>query len=209
MLQGFQGAEVCCRRCGGTIVAASPGSLPKTPKPGNLPARARRPNNPEIDAEPEGQVPEQTPGNGFSFDRWRESRPKRLPLGGYDISGYIRPEPAVSLAHQEPATEPSKPLTAPPEEQEPMRSTILQKPYSPREEEIHPPLAETALSPPDETQSPAKTPKNRIRFPAGSSQYVQPRTSHIVFLYLMLLLLGGCGYLLVRLLSQILNGGSG
>jgi predicted Zn finger-like uncharacterized protein len=209
MLRGFKWAEVRCRRCGGTIVVAIPGAPPGTPKQGNRPAHPRGPELPEKEAEPEGQVTEQPPGKVYSLDRWRESRPKRLPTGGYDISGCIRPEPVVSLAQQEPATESAEPPTAPPEEQEPVRSSILQEPIYPRKEEPPPPPVETALPPPDETPSPAKSPKRRLRFLTGSSYSLEPSPSHIVFLYLMLLLLGGCAYLLVRLLSRIMSGGSG
>jgi hypothetical protein len=208
MLRGFKGSEMRCRRCGETIVVATPGSLHGTPVPGNQPSRPRRPNIQEKEAEPEEEVPEQAHGKVYSLDRFRESRPKRLPIGGYDISGYIRPEPANSLARQERSTGSSEPLPAPPEEQEPVRSSILQEPTYPRIEEIPPPPDDTALPPPDESPSPAKSPKRKLRFLTGSSS-IEPRPSHIVFLYLILLLLGGCGYLLVRLLSRIMTGGSG
>ncbi len=211
MLQGFQGAEVRCRRCGGTIVVAIPGSHPGTPEPGNLPERNHRPTIYEKEAQREAGVPGRAPGPGnvYSLDRWRESRPKRLPVGGYDISGCIRPEPTGSLALENPSTGSSKPFTAPPEEQESVRSGIIRNPFDPQNEEIPSPLVETAHPPPDEMQSPAKTPKRRWGFLAGSSRFIEPRPSHIVFLYLMLLVLGGCGYLLVRFLSRIMNGGIG
>ena len=222
MMKGFKGAEVRCRKCGGTFVVVTPGTVPGEPEPADRRIRTERPPSShapnEIDGpaggredSPPGDAGERlqsteaathpcatpveetypappVPANVYSLNRFREALPKRLPTGGYDISGAIRPEPSFSPAERIPAAMP--PLPAPREEKKPVQETVLEEP----------------VQPPRESKIPELSPSDGSQFRAGFTHSVYPRLTDIAFVYLLLLLLGGGGYLLVHFLSLMLNG---
>jgi len=183
MMKGFKSVEVRCRKCGGTFVVVTPGTVPGAPE-----AATQLRAAPVEETDPAPTVPD----NVYSLNRFREARPKRLPLEGYDISGTIRPEPAVSPAERIPAATP--PLPAHREEKKPIPETVLEEP----------------VQPPRESKIPEFfLPSDGSQFRAGFTYSVYPRLKDIAFVYLLFLLLGGGGYLLVHFLSRMLGGESG
>jgi hypothetical protein len=130
-----------------------------------------------------------------------------LPTEGYDISGTIRPEPAVSPAERIPAATP--PLPAPREEKNPVQETVLEEPVQWRIKGNLNPSDGDPVVPPRESKTPELSPSDGLQFQAGFTHSVYPRLTDIAFVYLLLLFLGGCGYLLVHFLSRMLGGGSG
>lgn len=147
------------------------------------------------------------PGNVYSLYRFREARPKRLPTGGYDISGTIRPEPAISPAERITAATP--PLPAPREEKNPGEDTLFEKPVQWGIMGTPNPSDEDPVVPPRESKIPELTPSDGSQIQARFTYSEYPRLTDIAIVYLVLLLLGGCGYLLVHFLSRIMVGGSG
>lgn len=150
------------------------------------------------------------PDNVYSLNLFRESRPKRLPTGGYDISGWIRPKPVVPPSERKRLEEPSPPLTELPGKWGMIPSSIHEDPIKWDQEDIPPLSTEALLARPKETPVRRNSPHGKSRSRSRLSTSVYPRPLHIAIVYLLLLLLGGCGYLLVRLLFQIMgNEGNG
>jgi len=147
------------------------------------------------------------PDNVYSLNRFREERPKKLPAGGYDISGTIRPEPAVSPAEEIPAARPL--LAEPREEKKPEQETLLVEPVQRRTRGNANPSDGDPFVPPREPKIPELSPSDGSQFRAGFTYSVYPRPTDIAIVYLLLLFLGGCGYLLVQFLSRMLDGGGG
>ncbi len=159
--------------------------------------------SPAEEPDPPGAVTE----NVYSLDRFREARPRKGLTGGFDISGSINPEPALSLEEAEPPEPPPRPLAPPPENREPGPASLLDTPVRWENEgfdassgEIRPPAAGPRA---DIEESILR----RSPFNASFSNSVSPRPSHVAMVYLFLLFLGGCGYLLIHLLSGLMNGG--
>jgi hypothetical protein len=147
------------------------------------------------------------PDNVYSLYRFREVRPKRLLTGGYDISGTIRPEPAISPAEKIPAASP--PIPAPREEKKPVEDTLREKPVQWRIKGTPNPSDEDPVVPPGKSKIPELSLSDGSKFLARFTYSEYPRLTDIAIVYLVLLLLGGCGYLLVHFLSRMMGGGSG
>jgi len=241
MMNGFKGAEVRCRKCGGTFVVATPETVPGKPEPADRRIRTERPPSfhsrnetdgpaggredalpgdpgkrllPTEAASHPGATPvEETdlappaPENVYSLNGFREVLPKRLPTGGYDISGTIRPEPSFSPAERIPATMP--PLPAPREEKKPVQEAALEEPVRWRIKGTPNPFDGDPFVPPRESSIPELSTSDGSQFQAGFTHSVVPRLTDIAFVYLLLFLLGGCGYLLVQFLSRMFTGGIG
>jgi predicted Zn finger-like uncharacterized protein len=241
MMRGFRGAEVRCRKCGGTIAVLTPGTTSRTPAakvPGDRsggfrphplkekdhpvverqdpsPGRARQgiaagegktETRTALPEEPDAAEP--VPDNVYSLDLFRGGRPKRLPTGGYDISGSIRPDPPASSAAREFA-ERSPTVAEPLEELRSIRSSLLEEPIRWKKEGIASALAKASLAAPDKTPDAGKSPPGKSRLPGRSSFSMYHRPINIAIVYLLLLFLGGLGYLLVRFFSQMINGVGG
>ena len=218
MIKGFKGAEVRCRKCSGTFVVVT-----HSPNEIDSPAGGREDSHPgdagerlqptEAATHPRATLLEETdpappvPDNVYSLNRFREALPKRLPTGGYDISGTIRPEPSFSPAERIPAAMP--PLPAPREEKKPVQETALEEPVQWRIKGTTKSSDGDPFVPPRESKMPELPPSDGSQFQAGFTYSVDPRITDIAIVYLLLLLLGGCGYLLVHFLSRILGGGGG
>lgn len=241
MMRGFRGAEVRCRKCGGTIAVLTPGTPSRTPAakvPGDQPNIPRPHTQMENEhplverqntspgrarhgvAEGEGKTQTHTalaeetdadepvPDNVYPLELFRGGRPKRLPTGGYDISGSIRPDPPASGAARESA-ERSPPVAGPLEESGSIWSSLLEKPIHGQKEGIASAPAEASLAPPDKTPDSGESPADISRLPWRFSILTHHRPAHLTIFYLLLLFLGGFGYLLVRFFSQWIDRGGG
>ena len=241
MMRGFRGAEVRCRKCGGTIAVLTPGTPSRTPAakvPGDQPGGPRphpqKGKDPPLVerqdpspvrarhgvAEGEGKTQTHTalaeetdaaepvPDNVYPLELFRGGLPIRLPTGGYDISGSIRPDPPASAAARESA-ERSPAVAEPLEEWESKRSTLLEEPIHGQPEGIASAPAEASLAAPDKPPDYEKSPADISRLPWRFSISTYHRPTHLTIFYLLLLFLGGVGYLLVRFFSQRIGGGGG
>lgn len=239
MMKGFRGAEVRCRKCGATIAVLTPGTTSRAPgvkgkgdRPGGLrplkdkegPPVARQDSSAgharpglaggegktltrtALAEEPDAAEP--VPDNVYPLDLFRGGHPKKLPTGGFDISGSILPHPPASAAERESA-ESFLAVAEPLEELRSIRSSLLEEAIPWQEEGIAAAPFEAPLAAQDNTPDPGKSAPARSRLPGGFSSSAYPRPSHIAMVYMLLLFLGGFGYLLVHLLSQLLNEGGG
>lgn len=155
----------------------------------------------------EPDTAESVPDNVFQLGLFRGVPPKHPPSEPYDISGQIRMDPAVSPGRKGLAGESPRPPAPAPERQDPAGSIFPEEPIPWENEGV------TLLS----TEAPPLSPGKRgdlenpfsptTRFQGSNSFRVGPRPSHVAIVYLLLLLLGGCGYLLVRFLANIAGGG--
>ena len=240
MMQGFKGAEVRCRRCGGTIVVLAPETVPGYPQPADRGERTGSHRGPvppkEKDGTPAGREdspPGQTrrglpqaeamtqprtslaeeenpaeavPDNVYSLDLFREARPKRLPTGGFDISGYIRPEPAAPLADPGPVPHAKTPPSAPAEKGL-TPGSLLDRQVAWQKEGILPlHSAGSSSSPPEKRHSRSSS----SRRPRSGARYFHPSLPgifDIALVVLWLFLAGGVGYLVVRFFVSLLVGG--
>lgn len=200
---GRTGSSSPEERAGDPVMRAepSPERIGRRPQTAETKAHSRAALAEE--ANPAGAVPE----NVFSLDLFREARPKKGFTAGFDISGAIHSEPAPSLEDQEPPRPSPQPLIPPPENRESEAPSLLDKPIQWKNEGIisspgghHPPS-------PDQQRDFGESILRRSPFKASFSNSVSPRPSHIAMVYLFLLFLGGCGYLIIHLLSGMLNGG--
>lgn len=180
----------------------------------NLPGHARH-SSPQAktNAQPRPAPKEETaaepvPDNVYSLALFREIRPKRLPIGGFDISGSIRPEPLSFRVERKPAVPPSPPETAP-KRPTPVRTRLAEKPIEWRHEGFTPSRSAPSFPPSAKTDGAAKTPSRKARFRSRLSHSIQPHPFQIVIVYLVLLILSGCGYLLVRYLSRLMSEAGG
>jgi predicted Zn finger-like uncharacterized protein len=160
-----------------------------------------------VASEPDAAEP--VPDNVYPLDLFRGGHPKKLPTGGYDISGSILPHPPASNAGRAP-TERSPAVAEPLEELRSIRSSLREKTIPWREEDIAeaPPL-EAPLATPDKTPVSGKSSSGKSRLTNGFSFSAYPRPTHIAMVYMLLLFLGGLGYLLVRIFSQLFTEGGG
>ena len=233
MMRGFQGAEVRCRKCGGIIVIMNPATAPgpadpvapagetlahrRSSPPGEIsgiPARQehsppehsrRGPPPGERKAQPGTALAEETdteeavPDNVYSLELFREIRPRRSLADGFDISGYIRTEPP-------PEANPDSWLTPPPEapvEKDPTADSILFERVAWQKEGILPPPAEDP-APPSREAGRSRRYFSRKKRPRSSTLHPMfPQISDIAFVYLLLLLAGGVGYLVIRLIAPL------
>lgn len=146
------------------------------------------------------------PDNVYSLNSFREGRPKRSPAGGYDISGTVRPWPSVFPEEERPAD--TSPLSAPCDGKREMRNILLEEPIRWKIKGTSGPSDANPGDPPHETKILELSPPDRSQIKAGpTSSYT--RITNIAIVYLLLLVLGGCGYLIVYVLSLVLNGESG
>ncbi|HZD54777.1 MAG TPA: MJ0042-type zinc finger domain-containing protein [Candidatus Aquicultoraceae bacterium] len=225
IMSGFRGAKVRCRKCGGTFVVvvetpvrtAGPSgghgrpaesAAAVLPRPlhrsfpgegGAVPALSARgpadaqgsPDAGEASAAALLPAP-RPPNNVYSLDAFRVALFRRSGDAGFDISGAIRPAPESApeedgppLPAHSPETLPrhADPLPAPPEE--------------------------LPGTPPAAPVSPAGVFPSRRRRSGGTSDLSYPRPLHVALVYLLLAVLGGAGYLLVRFLSRAMILGSG
>ncbi|MGZ8473153.1 MAG: MJ0042-type zinc finger domain-containing protein [Candidatus Deferrimicrobiaceae bacterium] len=150
----------------------------------------------------ETDIEEAVPDNVYSLEHFREIRPRRSPADGFDISGYIRPEPSAPF----PEAEPDSSSTPPPEapvEKDPTADSILYESVAWQKEGILPPPGADPVPPSREAGPPRGffSRKERPRSPTLHPMF--PRISDIAFVYLLLLLAGGVGYLVVRLIAPL------
>ena len=155
------------------------------------------------EAHPAGIVPE----NVYSLDLFREARPRKGVTGVFDISGAIRPEPALSLEEPSLPFPSPQPLIPPPESRKSEVPNLLDQPMQWQNEGIISSFDGNPLPSSDQSGGFEKSILPKPPFKAGFSNTVSPRPSHIAMVYLFLLFLGGCGYLVIHLLSGIMNGG--
>jgi hypothetical protein len=130
---------------------------------------------------------EAVPDNVYSLDLFREARPRRLPTGGFDISGYIRPEPAAPLAEPEPVP-PTKTLPSALPEKGSTPGSLLDRQVAWQKEGILP--------------LPGVVP--------SSARHLHPSLPgvfDIALVVLLLFLAGGVGYLVVSFFVSLLIGG--
>jgi predicted Zn finger-like uncharacterized protein len=151
---------------------------------------------------------EPVPDNVYPLDLFRGGHPKRLPTGGYDISGSILPHPPDS-AEGRGSEERSPAISEPLEEWRRIRSSLGEEAIPWREEGIAAAPLEAPLAPPDKTPDSGKSPARKSRLTGRFSFSAYPRPTHIAMVYMLLLFLGGFGYLLVRFFSQLINEGGG
>ena len=90
-----------------------------------------------------------------------------------------------------------------------IRSSLLKEAMPWQKEGIAAAPLEAPLASPDKTPDSGKSAAGKSRLPGGFSFSAYPRPTHIAMVYLLLLFLGGFGYLLVRFFSQLLNEGGG
>jgi len=171
---------------------------------GSIRAEAKAQPSPALEEEASEPVPD----NVYSLALFREIRPKRLPTGGFDISGSIRPEPLLLTTERKPAAPPQTPATTP-EQPGPVQSRLFNKPIEWRSEGIAPSADVPPFPSAMETGDPSKTSSRKARFRTGLSYTTQTRLSHIAIVYLIILILSGCGYLLVLFLSRLMSGAGG
>lgn len=210
IMKGFQGAKVRCRKCGGTFIIqwsrmrSGPGSPVDAARPA---IRVGNPSPPPESGQPvpgkKGMLPKRirkgTPlvqGSHFHRQEIRTEAPtERIPekvdslsshpaaptgkiqAEDFDISGSIRPEPPAGLSEQ--------------------GSAALDSP----------PVEESPKSAPDLLNKTATDLSGITYVPERFSNPPSARVSHVALVYLALLILGGCGYLIVNLLSGYLKGG--
>jgi len=158
--------------------------------------------------EPDAAMP--VPDNVYPLDLFRGGHPKKFPTGGYDISGSILPHPPASAAGRESA-ERSPAIAEPLEKLLDIRSSLLEEATLWRKEGIAAAPFETPLAVRDKTPDSGKSPAGKSRLPGGFSfsAYARPSRIAIATVYILLLCLGGFGYLLVRFFSQLINEGGG
>jgi len=156
----------------------------------------------------EPDAAESVPDNVYPLDLFRGGHPKKLPTGGYDISGSILPHPPASDAGPESA-ERSPAVAEPLEKVMSIRSSLLKEAMPWQKEGIAAAPLEAPLASPDKTPDSGKSAAGKSRLPGGFSFSAYPRPTHIAMVYLLLLFLGGFGYLLVRFFSQLINEGGG
>ena len=159
-----------------------------------------------VASEPDAAEP--VPDNVYPLDRFRGGHPKKLPTGGYDISGSILPHPPASNTGRAP-TERSPAVAEPLEELRSIRSSLCEKTIPLREEDIAEAPLEAPLATPDKMPVPGKSPSGKSRLTSGFSLSAHPRPTHIAMVYMLLLFLGGFGYLLVRFFTQMIHEGGG
>lgn len=167
----------------------------------------------ETKAQPKPAPEEETaaepvPDNVYSLALFREIRPKRLPIGGFDISGCIRPEPLPLRAESKPAAPPPLPETEP-KRPAIARSKLVDQPIEWRREGIAASRGAPSFPTSTKTDGPAKSSSHRARLRSRFSDSVQPHPLQIAIVYLVLLVLSGLGYLLVRYLSRLMSEAGG
>ncbi len=246
MLKGFKGAEVRCRKCGGTIVVLTPGRESRTPGPTvrgerrSTPRRQIPAKGKDVRAAKEEAVPpvppaqdleqdleqkeggaqaamalredagsaESAPDNVFQLDLFREAPPKHPPSESYDISENIRMVPAVPPARNKLTGDFLRLPSPPPERRDPVGPIVPEEPFPWKNEGVTLLSTETPLPFPGGLEDPESSSSRKAGFQGSYSPVPGgPRPSHVAIVYLLLLLLGGCGYLLVRFLAKIAGGG--
>ncbi|MGB7970942.1 MAG: hypothetical protein WCF31_03115 [Candidatus Deferrimicrobiaceae bacterium] len=148
---------------------------------------------------------EPVPDNVYTLDSFRGGHPKKLPAGGYDISGSILPHPPASAAPRE-SVERSPAVAESLEELRSIRSSLPEEAIHWREEDIASKPSEAPLASPDKMPVSGKSPANKSRRPGRFSLSKTHRVTHIAIIYFLLLFLGGFGYLLVRFFSHMIHG---
>lgn len=240
ILKGFQGAEVRCRKCGGTFVILVPGNPSGTGSPVEVAEEAVRHGNPPSPPDPGGpsapqeiippEVPpgrplpatgnadlrdavleevsaRNVPGNVYSLSSYREDQARRVPARGFDISGSIRPEPALERAEPEPAEVDSPPAEAFPKKGEPDPPTLVDWRMERKEEGIIASTSGVSRSAPGVLQGPTPWVPGPSTFQERLSEPIFHRFSHVALVYLALLFIGGCGYLVLSLFNWYFSGG--
>ena len=224
MMRGFKGAEVRCRKCGGTIAVLTPGTSPRTPsaREHDPPPIGRQGPSPGHGGPAEGEGASQTrtalaeepdaaeslPDNVYPLHSYRAGRPKRLPIEGYDISDAIRPDPPPPPTGRSSA-DGSPTLAQSLERSRTIRTNLMAEPIRWQQEGIASAPTEGSPAPRDRSPASGKSSADKSLLPGGMSTSVPPRPTHIAMVYLLLLILGGVGYLLVRYFSYVFNGGGG
>jgi predicted Zn finger-like uncharacterized protein len=148
---------------------------------------------------------EAVPDTASQVDLLPEVAPERPPSELYDISGQIRTDLVPPPSKKAPSGE-SPLFSAFSLEKEAIRSISPGELFT-REKEGGDPMFQESLIPSRDTmETPEKSSSGRSQFQIGFPVSMGPRPSHVAIVYLLLVLLGGCGYLLIRLLSQLANG---
>ncbi len=143
------------------------------------------------------------PDNVYSLNRFRETRPRRFHTGAYDISGTIRPWPSVSPAEQRSAETSSLPV--PREEEKRIQSILLEEPVQWKVRGTAGPPDPDPYVPPREAKILELSPSDGSQFQAGHTASANTLITNIAIVYLVLLVLGGCGYLIVHFLSRMMG----
>lgn len=175
-------------------------------RPGSPAGEGKTQTRTAVASEPDAAEP--IPDNVYPLDLFRGGHPKKLPTGGYDISGSILPHPPASNAGRAP-TERSPAVPEPLEDLRSLRSSLREEAIPRREEGIAAAPLEAPLIVQEKTPASGKSPAGKSRLPGGFSFSPYSRPTHIAIVYMLLLFLGGLGYLLVRIFSQLINEGGG
>ena len=154
--------------------------------------------------EPDADDP--VPDNVYTLDLFRGGQVKKLPARGYDISGSILPYPTASSATQESA-ERSPEVAEPLEELRSIRSNLLEGSIRWQEEGLASAPSEAPPAAPGKMPVSEKSSADKPRLRRAFSVPMNHRATNIAIVYLLLLLLGGFGYMLVRFFSQMIYGG--
>jgi predicted Zn finger-like uncharacterized protein len=177
---------------------------PEHPRRG--PTQGERKTQPGTALAEETDIEENVLDNVYSLEQFRETRPRKSPSDGFDISGHIRPEPSAPLPEAEPDSSSTPPPVAP-VEKDPAAGGILYDPVAWQKEGILPSPGDDPVPSSQESRSPERysLPKERRRFPTLHPPF--PRIPDIALVCFLLLLAGGMGYVVVRLLAPLFASG--
>ncbi len=165
-------------------------------RPARAPAQSRTTTGEKTDAAPP------FPDNVYSLKTFRETRPKKTISGGYDISGTIRPWPSASPVKRMP--EETEPPPAPPEENRQAKEILLEEPAQRKTRAGTGASDVDSFVPPGEPKILELSFSDRPRFQPGfvTAASAYKRVTDIALVYLLLMILGGCGYLLIHSVSR-------
>lgn len=150
--------------------------------------------------------PDSGPDNAPRVDLSPEVAHKQPPSESHDISGMIRTDPVRPPPVRTPAGEFHFP-SAFSLQKEAFRSIPPGERITGENERSDPISRISPIPSRDDMEPPDKSSSDRSQFQIGFPVSMGPRPSHVAIVYLLLLLLGGCGYLIVRFLANIAGGG--
>jgi len=194
----FPGRETAARAIRDEMVT----SVPTAQGPEQMEAEVQA----NIDLPEESGPVESVPECVSQGDLYLEAAPKQPPPEPYDIPGEIRIDPAVYPARKGLPLESARPPADFPERQNPAGSSFPEDLVAWENEGVALLPPEAPFLSPDKPGANEKSSSRGSRFRNGSSFSMGPRPSHVAIVYLLLVLLGGCGYLLVRFLAKIAGG---
>ena len=130
--------------------------------------------------------------------------PAKGPAVNFDLSGLIRPAPVLVPEEEKPADPVSRPVEEPPKERAADRPALESRPTGWKEVEINDSSSGMSRSVPTRSRMPIHRDPKTTQVQSFFSNSSHTNLWHIALVYLALLLLGGCGYLVLRLLWGVL-----